>query len=189
MSSNLRHYLAAITSLEHAIRNVPTDGWDKPSPCEGWSVKDVAGHAMAVANNISKTLGHSDSLDPFIDHPGDHCGNDPWAKWLEIRTNVLFGLDQPDALQHEMQMGPNTLVVDQVLAFYTCDALIHSWDIARGSGGDERLDPGLVTFAQSTYDARDAAGTLRVGNRYQPAGTTSHTDAQSRLLAFVGRTP
>ncbi len=187
MSENLRNYVTAIIGLEHAIRNVDPSKWENASPCEGWTVRDVAGHAMAVVNNVPTALGQSTAMDPFIASPGQHAGDNPYETWRGIRTKLFVALDAPGSLQTEMKNGGVTMTIDTALRPLFCDALIHSWDIARGAGGDERMDPDLVGIAQAIYDARDAAGTLRVNGRYQPAGTTSSTDPQSRLLAFVGR--
>jgi uncharacterized protein (TIGR03086 family) len=187
MSANLRNYIAAIIGLEHAIRNVDDKSWENPSPCEGWTVRDTAGHAMAVVNNIPTALGLSAAMDPFVDKPGQHAGESPYETWRSIRTKLFVAIDAPGALQTEMKAGGATMTVDNAMVPYFCDALIHSWDIARGSGGDDRMDPDLIGIAQSIYAAREAAGTLRVNNRYQAASTTTRTDPQSKLLAFVGR--
>jgi uncharacterized protein (TIGR03086 family) len=65
------------------------------------------------------------------------------------------------------------------------DLLIHGWDLARGSGQDDRLDPELVGacaawFSSGMEDVMRSAGVI--GPRVETDG-----DEQARLLAAYGR--
>ena len=86
-------------------------------------------------------------------------------------------------------MGPSTFA-QQVDMICTPDVLIHTWDLARAAGLDEALDPGEV--------ARNAAGVeamppevdqaMRDSGHYGPrVEVPADADAQTRLLAFMGR--
>ena len=57
MSANLRRYTTILFGFEHVLRMAPEEAWSNPSPCEGWTARDVAGHAMAVTNNIAGRAG------------------------------------------------------------------------------------------------------------------------------------
>ena len=66
------------------------------------------------------------------------------------------------------------------------DLLIHGWDLARATGGDEGLDPELVQACASWFKEREELyrGSGAVGPRAElPAGA----DAQTELLAAFGR--
>ncbi|MCP9972699.1 maleylpyruvate isomerase N-terminal domain-containing protein [Actinomadura madurae] len=47
MAHNLSGYHRALDLFEGLVAGVPRDGWDAPSPCEGWTARDVAGHVAA----------------------------------------------------------------------------------------------------------------------------------------------
>lgn len=45
--------------LADAFAEVPADRWDTPTPCEGWTVRDIAGHmvgAMRAAAHLRETM-------------------------------------------------------------------------------------------------------------------------------------
>jgi uncharacterized protein (TIGR03086 family) len=187
MSVNLRHYVSAIYGLDHVLRLVPDDAWDRPSPCEGWTVRDVTGHAIGVISNVGARAGHGEMVDVFADDPARIAGEHPYATWYEIRTRVLDALDQPGALQRQIEstLGPST--IDEFIRNMTADALIHTWDIARGAGVDECLDAGLVEVVHAIITTRPEA-VNRAPRRFLPAVDPADTaDAQSRMLAFAGR--
>jgi uncharacterized protein (TIGR03086 family) len=189
VSQNLRHYVATIYGLEHVIRLVPDDAWDLPSPCEGWTVRDVAGHAMGVVSNVAARCGMGEAINVFADSPGTIAGAHPLTTWYSIRHRVLEALDQPGALQIEMTSGLGTMTVDAFIANMAADGLIHTWDIARGAGVDERLDPTLVDVVYEIITARDEA-VNRAPQRFIAAvAVNSSADAQTRMLAFAGRKP
>ena len=66
------------------------------------------------------------------------------------------------------------------------DNVIHSWDLARGVGADDRLDPELVEFAHSYLEPQIEA--WRSGGAVGPAlEVPENADRQTKLLAMMGR--
>jgi hypothetical protein len=75
--------------------------------------------------------------------------------------------------------------VDQ---FYTADVFLQTWDLARATGQDEHLDPDRCAQMLEGMLPFDEA--LRVSGHYGPRTVVADdADAQTRLLAFIGRTP
>jgi uncharacterized protein (TIGR03086 family) len=187
MSQNLRSYLVAVFGMEAVIAAAPPESWDNPSPCEGWTARDVAGHAMGVIHNVAARAGVGDVIDPFAT-PGAIAGADVLASWRGVRNRLLEAVDRPGALQQEITSSFGTMNVDGFLAVMTGDAVIHTWDIARATGGNERLDPDLVIEVRKGLAARDEK-LLRAPGRYAAPLTADASDAQTELLAFAGRRP
>jgi uncharacterized protein (TIGR03086 family) len=189
MSDNLRLYTSAVFGLDARLRAVPADAWDNPSPCAGWSARDVAGHAMAVVNGVAARLGAAEGMDPFT-APAQIAGEDPYRSWHVIRDRTLEALDHPGTLRRMVLGLAGDVPMDTLLRTLMGDALVHSWDIARATGGDERLDPDLVAVAHEVYRRRHENGMLRVNGRFGeaaplPAGAPD--EGQAALLAFLGR--
>lgn len=185
MSQNLRNYLVAVFGLEAVITAAPESAWTKPSPCEGWTARDVAGHAMGVVSNVAARAGIGELCDPFAD-PGELAGTDVVASWRATRNRLLEALDQAGALQQQTEHPLGTMTIDTFLNAMLGDALIHTWDVARATGGCERLDPDAAAVALRGLEARDPQ-LLRAPGRYGPAATPIGDDPPSRLLAFSGR--
>jgi hypothetical protein len=69
------------------------------------------------------------------------------------------------------------------------DLLIHSWDLARATGGDERLDPEAVAAALEGFKPLDEV-LHSSGNVFGPkVEPPPNTDLQTELLCFAGRRP
>ena len=189
MSENLRNYVTAVHALEHAIRAVPAGAWTEPSPCEGWTARDVAGHALGVIANVAARAGVGELCDPFA-NPGALAGDDPYETARSIRHTLLEALDQPGALQLTVEHRIGTMSLDRFVGMMLGDCVIHTWDITRATGGDERLDPALVPVVHAALQAQGET-LLRSPGRFAPAtaAAESTADEQSQLLAFAGRRP
>ncbi len=186
MSDNLRRYIVAMFELDHVIRSVPADEWDRPSPCAGWTAREVAGHAMAVVANVGAKLGVREPLHAFGD-VGAIAGDDPAATYRSIRDDVLESLDHDGALATAVQSALGVMSMDEYLDALVGDAIIHAWDIARATGVDEHRDPALVEHVLARMTATGVArGPDRYGDEIIVADDAS---PQDQLLALSGRHP
>jgi uncharacterized protein (TIGR03086 family) len=72
--------------------------------------------------------------------------------------------------------------------FYTVDVFMHTWDLARATGQDERLDPDRCRRLLEGMLPMDDL--LRKSGHYGPrVDVPEGADAQTQLLAFIGRHP
>src|SRR3954451_23620428 len=113
---------------------VPDDRWDRQSPCADWTTKDVVGH---MVGNCSIFLGLINREVP----PGPSVDDDPRGAWVNGRDAIQAALDDPAiaTTAYEGRMGKGTFE-EGVARFGFMDLVVHSWDIARASGGAEELD-------------------------------------------------
>jgi hypothetical protein len=70
----------------------------------------------------------------------------------------------------------------------TRDVLVHTWDLARAVGSDDRLDPGWCERFYSALPTNPRALTTS-GMFEAPVAVDDETDVQARLLARLGRDP
>jgi len=166
------------------VEGVPEDGWDNPAPCEGWVARDVVGHLVGW-------------FPPFLESgagialpPGPAAEDDPVGAWRTVSDGVQGLLDDPAATDRRFshpQAGDHSL--DEAIdMFFLGDVLIHTWDLARATGQDERLDPDEVSRALQGMLPFDAA--LRASGHYGPKVEVPDTaDDQTKLIAFTGRQP
>jgi uncharacterized protein (TIGR03086 family) len=187
MSSNLSNYLVAVFGLDHVMRGVAINQWDNPSPCSEWTARDVAGHAMAVLINVSARANGGDQVDVF-DNPGAIAGADPYATFYDVRNNLLDALLVEGVTQRVVRTSLGEIPIDSMLGNLMPDALIHTWDIARATGGDERLDEQLIPIARQSLQQRGEEA-IRAAGRYDAALGTASANPQAELLAYAGRRP
>jgi uncharacterized protein (TIGR03086 family) len=187
LSDNLQNYLRAVFGLDHVMRGVVIDQWDNPSPCSEWTARDVAGHAMAVLINVTARASGGDQVDVF-ESPGAIAGEDPYATFYDVRDNLVDALLVDGVLQRVVSTSLGEIPIDTMLGNLMPDALIHTWDIARATGGDERLDKRLIPIARQSLQQRGEE-LIRAPHRYAPAVDVSTVEPQSALLTYAGRQP
>jgi uncharacterized protein (TIGR03086 family) len=124
-------------------------------------------------------------LDGEIPSPAE----DPVAAWRALDAVFQAALDDPEASARvrASHIGDFTLAqaVDMIA---TPDVLIHTWDLARATGQDERLDPDAVHRMADGIEAADEA--IRASGHYGPrVPVPDDVDEQTWLLAFLGRRP
>lgn len=188
MSENLRLYTSILFGFEHVLRSVPADAWDLPSPCEGWTARQAAGHAMGVVNNIAARGGVGEAVDPFGDVAAI-AGVDPAETFRHIRNRFLEATDRHGALQAVITSSLGEMTLDQYIGQMCSDTLVHTWDVARATGVDERLDPDAVHVVYAAYLARDSDAMRRPGRYGERVESADLSSEQDRLIAFTGRDP
>jgi uncharacterized protein (TIGR03086 family) len=161
-----------------------TVDWDAPSPVAAWTARDVVGHLtqwfpafLAAGTGIELPRGPS-------------TDDDPVASWEIHRDAVQAILDDPataDRVLANPHIGEVALdrAIDQ---FYTADVFMHTWDLARASGQDDRLDPGLCADLLAGMQPMEQV--LRSSGQYGPrVAVPDDADTQTRMLGFIGRDP
>lgn len=179
MSENLRNYTKAVYGMDHVVRGVQPDQWDRPSPCEGWTAGDVLLHAAGVVRLVEAAARGAAPVP---------VSGEPAAAWAETRDAVLEALDHPHVLHTVVPSPFGEMPVDTLIGILMADTLTHTWDLARAVGGDDRLAPELVAVSHAGLLPFDEG--LRAPGRFSPkVPDAPGDDAQTRFLKFLGRTP
>ena len=172
------------------VEAVPDDAWERPSPCDGWVARDVVRHLtdwLPGPGFLLGTFGVDTGPMPSVD-------DDPAGAWAVVRDAIQRALDDPTVATRVEDCGPPGRMSLEAAVDMTCtpDVLIHTWDLARAAGLDERLDPDevhrQVTALESLPPEVDEA--MRRSGHYGPrVAVPDGAGEQTRLLAFMGRTP
>lgn len=165
------------------VREVPDDAWENPSPCEGWTARDVVGHMVAWMPDFLTAAGVS-----LPDLPSVADG--PEKAWTALAEAVQAVLEDRDLAGREFEMealGSQT-VREAIGSVILGDVVIHTWDLARATGLDETMDPELVPVMLEGMLPLDE--TFRSSGHFGPkVDVPPDTDCQTKLLAFTGRRP
>ncbi len=111
---------------------------------------------------------------------------DPVARWAVTLEAILWvlGPEGPEP-------GPpaaDAPSFSKLLPMLTADVLVHSWDLSRSVGAEVVLDADLceaaLEGARGSEEARAASGMFG-----PPIGVAEGSDAQTRLVALMGRDP
>lgn len=191
MSDTVSNYVASLNVLERAIRGTDPEAWDNPSPCEQWTARCVAGHAMTFIRNVVALAGDGPAPDfhALVDFAAV-AGPDPNVTWTATRALIEEELLTNATKLDKVVMTPLgvDLRVEEFLAFQGMDPVVHGWDIARAGGIELEIDPALAASYQARFEPFQndirAAGLL--GPRVE---VEDDADPVAQLLAFCGRDP
>lgn len=158
--------------------------WDAPAPVEGWVARDVVRHLTDwFPGSLSSGAGVELPARPSVD-------DDPVAAWEAHSAGVQAVLDDPRTTQREFT-NPHigTLPLDVAIdRFYTVDVFMHTWDLARATRQDDRLDP--VLCGELVEGMAQMEEIMRSSGQYGPrVDVAADADPQTRLLGFIGRDP
>jgi uncharacterized protein (TIGR03086 family) len=186
VSENLRWYTKALYGMDHVVRLGSPSAWDNASPCEGWTARHAIGHVIAIQRSFEALIKEQPRpMHPMRDTE-QHAGADPAHTWAEARDAVLEALDHPGVLDRIIPSFRGDEPIDAAIGFNVIDTTIHTWDVARALGVDDRLDPGLVDRVSVLLAAR--VEDMRGGRGYAPAvDVPEGADPQTALLALAGR--
>ena len=121
---------------------------------------------------------------------GPSVDDDPVGAWRAHTAAVQALLDDPAVAEAEHDLPHiGTMTLGAAIAMiYTPDVFLHRWDLARATGQDEALD--AERCAQMLAGMEPLDEVLRQSGHYGPkVDVPADADVQTRLLAFIGRTP
>ena len=177
-SRALRAHHAAV----HRSRpRVPADAWGDPSPCAGWTARDVVGHLTSWISEFFGAQGVAFPAAPTVE-------DDPVAAWEAVRTTIGDALADPSLSARPVATPFSTRsLAETVDMIVTGDVFTHTWDLARATGQDETLDPDQVRRMLAATGAMPEE-VLRADGMFGPAiEVPDDADDQTKLLAYLGR--
>jgi uncharacterized protein (TIGR03086 family) len=179
MADRFRRVAAGMTER---VLAVPTDRWDDPAPCEGWVARDVIDHLAQWLPAFY--CGSFGVLIPRLPSAAD----DPVTAWVDLRDFLQASIDDPDVA---FRSGATPLGDTFARAFHAAvsDVLVHTWDLARATGLDERLDAVEVHRQVEHLDDMPFDAMVASGHYGAPTEVLAGADEQTRLLAALGRKP
>jgi uncharacterized protein (TIGR03086 family) len=163
-----------------AVRAVAPDQWGAQSPCEQWTTRDLLAHVVENHRGVIAAVrgGESEPLG---------ADEDPKQAWENVSRAIDEITGDPEARAKEMDGPTGKMPAGQIIdQFVTMDVLVHTWDLARTIGADERLDEDSVCQAYEALKPMDAM--IRQPNVFGPKlEPPLGADLQTEFLYFLGR--
>ncbi|MEO9325081.1 TIGR03086 family metal-binding protein [Nocardioides sp. C4-1] len=182
--------LAAAAQVTPLIDGVRPADLDRPTPCDGWAVRDLLAHLAAVASRVPYLLrgGHPFDVPSMVEGVAD----DGWAAaWAERQPDLAASLAEDGVLDRTVHHPAGELPAAGAMLAYTSELAAHGWDLAAALGRTTDLDDEV------------AAACLEPTRRFLPAeirhldevpfGPVVEVDddasSYQRLLGWYGRDP
>lgn len=183
-SDVLGSYVRLAGAFGSVVDRVPASAWDAPSPCEGWSARDVLDHVVQSQRGFLAERG-IDATTP-ADLDADRS-TDPSGAWRahDERMRELLADPTVAGTEYDGVFG-RTTVGQSIVAFHGFDMVVHRWDIAVAAGLDERLTDDELGMLERSADG--FGDHLYDDGVCKPALTVPDSAGrQERVLARLGR--
>ena len=166
------------------VRGVADGEWDARSPVADWRSRDVVRHLVEWFPSLL-----ADGSDIEL-APGPSVDVDPVGAWEQHATSVQQVLDDPASadIVFAHPRLPETPLLLAISRFYTNDVFMHTWDLARATGQDDRLDQDRCRDLYEGMVPMDEM--LRQSGQYGArVPVPDDADWQTKMLGFIGRDP
>ncbi|MFZ1062300.1 MAG: TIGR03086 family metal-binding protein [Acidimicrobiales bacterium] len=175
------YYNLVADDFDRVFRAVREEQWGAPTPCEEWTVRQLACHVVETHRRALAILYGNDF------EPVGH--DDVRHAWREASSRVRDARDDPGLAARVVSgLGRDQSFRSLVEGLLTFDTLTHTWDLAHAIGADEALNPDAVAYAHDAL--APFSEVLRGPGGYGPAlEAAPDASAQTRFLAFTGRRP
>ncbi|MFE3293346.1 TIGR03086 family metal-binding protein [Rhodococcus sp. NPDC059234] len=179
----------ALDATGALVAGVTDDQWSAPTPCPGWSVRDLVNHVTAGNHLFASSLrGHPLPV-TTVTAPPDLLGPDPAGAFHASADALAQAFARPGALDQEITLPMGRVPAVQALNMRITEMLAHGWDLARASGQTPRY-PDTVVEDQISF-SRALLPNLPAGRGpFAPSQQVSeNAPPLDRLAALLGRTP
>src|SRR3954463_7038153 len=176
----------ALQETGRLVAGVRDDQWDAPTPCAGWTVRDLVNHIVG-GNRWVKPLVGGETIAGVGDRlDGDPLGHSPYMAYEASAAEADDAFSNEGALDAPCAVSYGPIPGVAYCGDRFLDVLVHGWDLAVATGQDTTLDPDLVAAALEVVaphrDMLAASGAFGT-----PSDPGEGADPQTRLLAWLGR--
>jgi uncharacterized protein (TIGR03086 family) len=173
-------YRLVSSGFDSAVRAVAPDQWGAQSPCEQWTARDLVTHVVENHRGVIASVRGGESQPMGADE-------DPKQAWENASRAIGEITGDPQSADKEIDGPTGKMPAGQIIGqFMTMDVLVHTWDLARTIGADERLDEESVRRAYEALKPMDAV--IRQPSVFGPKlEPPIGADMQTEFLYFLGR--
>jgi uncharacterized protein (TIGR03086 family) len=172
----------AVAVAEPVIAGVRPDQLGGPTPCDALDVRDLLGHLTGALRRVG-VIGRG--LD-VQGHPAATPGvpDDGWpAVWSATAEEVEQVWSDPALLTRTYQLPWASLTGEAVVATYTSEVTLHTWDLAVATGQQVAWDDEVV--ARSLDAMREALPTASRAAQYAAVEATLPPEARPMAAPFA----
>jgi uncharacterized protein (TIGR03086 family) len=173
------------------VAQVAGTQWRDPTPCTEWDVHALVNHLVSEQSWIAPLVTEGLTV-PQVGHrlDGDLLGDDPGAAWDAAAKEAVASFSAPGAMEKTVHLSSRDVTGERYAQEVICDLIVHSWDLAKGIGADDDIEPDLVRVC---WDL--GIPMLRAWRKVEgieslfaaPVAIPDDADLQTKLLAYYGR--
>ncbi|HET7312493.1 MAG TPA: TIGR03086 family metal-binding protein [Mycobacteriales bacterium] len=167
------------------VHDVKPDQWSDPTPCTQWDVRALVNHLVYEARWLPSIMAGKTIAEVGDAFEGDLLGDNPESAYDAALREASASVAEVD-LDRIVHLSFGDLPASEYLTQVTSDFVVHGWDLARGIGANDTMDPDLVAFVQAAAEPQ-ADMLVASGLFGTPVDVPADADPQTKLLALFGR--
>ncbi|MFC7303329.1 TIGR03086 family metal-binding protein [Streptomyces monticola] len=185
----LERHSQALDVFTGRVHQIGAGQWEAPTPCTDWTVHDLVNHLAAEQLWVPPLVRDGATMESVGERfDGDVLGPDPAGTWDTAAAASRAAFAEPGALDRTVQLSYGDTPAAHYCAQMVTDLVVHTWDLSRATGADERLPTDLVDFAVREVSPY-AAELAKSGLFAAPVEPPPDADVQTKLLCLLGRRP
>src|SRR6266508_4658488 len=139
----------AIDGFGRRLDKVGAEQWTAATPCADWDVRTLVNHVVGELLWVPSLLEGRTIAEVGDRFDGDVLGDDPLVTWTSAAAEALAAASQPGVQERTVHLSFGDFPGSEYLGQVTSDVILHSWDLARAVGANDRLGASLVGFVNS----------------------------------------
>ena len=176
---------ASIDQARPVIAGTALADYDKPTGCDGWTVRDVINH-MIGALTMFRDTAVDGSADPAL-FGRDLIGADAAASFDTTAAEAMSAWSEPGRIDGMAKLPFGEFPAEFALQLPAMDMVVHSWDLANATGKPVAWNVPLVAATLEFCEATFNNDALREGSFKPSVAAPAGADDITRLAAFLGR--
>jgi uncharacterized protein (TIGR03086 family) len=186
MSQLQDDFRRAVEQFGEKVHAVPDDRWTHDTPCSEWDVRALVNHLVNEASWVPPLMEGRTVAEVGDRFDGDLLGDDPGAAWDRAAAAAAEAMSAPGAMTRTVHVSFGEISGEEYCGQLFTDFVVHGWDLARGTGGDDTLDAAFAArlYAEMAPREADMRGYGVFGDHVDVA---PDADIQTKLLAIFGR--
>ena len=181
-----RDFADSVRDFARKVRAIRDDQWANATPCTEWDVRALVNHLVNEALWVRPLLEGRTIAEVGDRFDGDLLGDDPKAAFDRAAAEATAAAGEPGAAARIVHISSGDAPVGEYLGQVFADFVVHGWDLARGIGAEDTIDPG---HAASIYEQmRPLEDEMKTWGVYgEKIEVPDGADTQTKLLALFGR--
>lgn len=181
-------HAAALDHTGATVRGIGDDQWGLATPCDGWDVRYLLNHIVS-GNLWTRELTGGRTIEEVGDRlDGDVLGGDPADAYAITAKIAAAAFLAPGAMEAPCAVSYGPVPGEVYCGHRFIDVLVHGWDLAKATGQDTSLPTSLcedcIEVIEPQLQLLKVSGAFGSDVEVRPGD-----DAQTRLLAMLGRRP
>lgn len=175
----------ATAELARVAGHVGAADLDRPTPCEGWTVRDVLVHVLGLSAHFTTVARHTAPVTTETDLPAD------WRERLVRRLDDLAAAwREPEAWTGEGEAGGVRMSNAEFGVVALDEVVLHGWDLARALDVPFHVtDDDLAAITGFVAAFEHASEEQRAGLFGPTLPVPADASAFERILVLAGRDP